>query len=239
MAVGKSHRPIFIGLCMAAVLSAASLSGRPADPAASPALAPAFVPQRGGGGGGAPQTTSTVPELKFRYMGPPSAGRIAVGRRRARRHDDLLRGRGVGRRVEIDRQRDRRSRRSSTPAGAGHRRARGRAVGSEQGVGGHGRGVGHPRQRHQGRRHVQVHRRRRDVEEHGPEGDGPHRPDHRPPEESRHRLGVRRSAAPPGPQEERGVYSTTDGGATWQRCSSSIPTRAVGPRDGRVRIPTS
>src|SRR5262245_43703818 len=78
MAVGKSHRPIFIGLSMAAVLSAASLSGKPADPVASPSLAPAFVPQRGGGGGAAPpQVTSNVPELKFRYVGPPSAGRVA------------------------------------------------------------------------------------------------------------------------------------------------------------------
>ena len=52
-----------------------------------------------------------------------------------------------------------------------------------------------------GRRRLQVHRRRQDVDERRPQGHAPHRPDGDPPEEPRHRL--RGGARPPLLRERR------------------------------------
>ena len=86
----------------------------------------------------------------------------------------------------------------------------------EHGVGRNGRGLGDSRQRRDGRRNLQVHRCRQDVDEHGAASIG--------------RIG--RIVINPtnadivfacvlgrttGPQQERGVYRTTDGGKNWER----------------------
>ena len=84
--------------------------------------------QRGGGGPAGPQVTQSVPELRFRYVGPAVGGPRRVGRRRARRSDDVLPRRGVGRRVEDPPTAARRGSRSSTAAGPGDRLARGGAA---------------------------------------------------------------------------------------------------------------
>ena len=58
-------------------------------------------------------------------------------------------------------------------------------------VGGHRRSVGDPRRGRHGRRRLQVHGRRRDVDERRPPRDRPHRPHHPAPHESRHRVRLR------------------------------------------------
>ena len=74
-----------------------------------------------------------------------------------------------------------------SPAGLLDRRRRRRSVEPGHRVGGHGRGE-RLAQHLLGRRHVQVHRRRQDVDEHGSQGHAPRRPHRDSPEEPRHRL---------------------------------------------------
>src|SRR6185295_7260393 len=45
--------------------------------AAAVATAPTLIGQRGGGGPAGPQPTQPVEPLRFRYIGPQSAGRVA------------------------------------------------------------------------------------------------------------------------------------------------------------------
>ena len=163
-----------------------------------------------------------------------------LGRGHPRRSDDVLPRRGVGRRLEDDRQRRRRSRRSSTSMPV-------QAIGalavapseSANRVGRHGRGVGDSRQR-----------RRWATASTSPS--------------TRARPGrtwaCRRRAASAasssirripnivfvcalgratGPQQERGVYRTTDGGTTWKRVLvRRREHRLLRALDGRERIRT-
>ena len=85
-------------------------------------------------------------------------------------------------------------------------------------LGRHRRGVGDPRRRRHGRRHLQVHRRRRDVDE--------HRASHETgrigriimhPDESGHRRSSARSAARPARSRSAASSARRDGGKTWQR----------------------
>ena len=75
----------------------------------------------------------------------------------------------------------------------------------------------HPQQRHHRPRRLQVGRRRPDMAVHGPEGrwtDWCRRASIRPtPTSSGSRRSVRRS----GPNDERGIFKTTDGGRTWRK----------------------
>ena len=66
------------------------------------------------------------------------------------------------------------------------------------------------------RRRLQDDRRRQDLHQHRPEGDAGDRAHRHRSEESRDRL--RRVAGPLfGPNKERGIYKTTDGGKTWNQ----------------------
>ena len=85
-------------------------------------------------------------------------------------------------------------RRSSTSNRGGDRRARGRALRAQHGVGGHRRGLGDSRQRRHGQRNLQVHRCRQYLGQHGPARVRPNRPHHRASGESRHRLRLRAGA---------------------------------------------
>jgi hypothetical protein len=70
-----SHR-LFAGAVAATLLSGGLAASRPASDEA-PAVA-AAPPQGRGGGGGAPQVVPVDTSLKFRYMGPAPAGRVAA-----------------------------------------------------------------------------------------------------------------------------------------------------------------
>ncbi len=67
----------------------------------------------------------------------------------------------------------------------GYRCAGRRAFRSQCRVGGHGRSLGHPRYRRDGRRRLQIHGRRQDLDPYGARRHRPHRP---------HRRSIRRTA---------------------------------------------
>ena len=117
-----------------------------------------------------------------------------------------------------------RSRRCSTASRvAGDRRARGRADRAEYGLGRHRRSVGDPSERRHRRRHLQVHRRRRHLDAHGARRNRPHRPHHRPPDRSEHRLCLRPRAhhrAAAGARRLQDDGWRTDAGTA---CCSSTP----------------
>ena len=118
--------------------------------------------------------------------------------------------------------------RSSTAAGGGDRRARGRADRPQDRLGRHRRSVGDPRQRRDGRRHLQIDRRRRDVDAHGPRRNRPHRPHHRPPDRIRTSSMSARPAGSPARSRSAASSSTTDGGTdVGARRSSSTRTPAA------------
>jgi hypothetical protein len=81
MGIRSSWRRRWLGgVSVVAVLSALATAGQPKPDDALRALAPGApaAVQRGGGAPQGPQTTGSVPELRFRYVGPPSAGRVAA-----------------------------------------------------------------------------------------------------------------------------------------------------------------
>ena len=78
-----------------------------------------------------------------------------------------------------------------------------------------GRGE-HPRQRRAGQRHLQVDRRRQDLEARLEAG-RPDRHDDRPPREPRHRLRGRARPAPSAPTRSAASTARSDGGKTWQQ----------------------
>ena len=81
-------------------------------------------------------------------------------------------------------------------------------------------------------RHLQVGRRRQDLDEGGPAQRRPHRPHRRPPEESRHRLRRGERTALLARIPDRGVYRSTDGGATWTKTlDHKVDGRAIGAID--------
>ncbi len=171
--------------------------------------------QRGRGQGGPVQ--EPVPEpLKFQYMGPASAGRILRGWS-ARRHHHLLCRRRFRRNLEIHRQRQDLRAHLRRPAGAGHRRAGRRAVGSEDRV---GRERARPGRSATPMSRVTASTSRRMPAPPGKTWGSP------TPAASAASSSIPKDpnivfacalGRTTGPQEERGVYRTTDGGATWQR----------------------
>ena len=116
-----------------------------------------------------------------------------LGRRRHRRPEHLLRGRGVGRHLEDDRRRRPLVADLRRPAGLVGRRARRRAVEPEHRVGGNRRAVD-PQPHLRRQRRLQVHRCRPHVDAHGARRHRPHRPHRDRSRESRHR--VHRGAGP-------------------------------------------
>ena len=78
-----------------------------------------------------------------------------------------------------------------------------------------------------GRRRLQVDRRRHDLDEHGPDRDRPHRPHHRPPDEPRHRLRLRRRAARPARSRSAASSARPTAASTGSACSSSTRTPAA------------
>ena len=80
-----------------------------------------------------------------------------------------------------------------------------------------------------GRRHVQVDRRRPDVAASRPRRIAADRPHHRRIRAIRGVVFVAALGHPYGPNAERGVFRSRDGGATWQRCSgpTQIPARST------------
>ncbi len=72
--------------------------------------------------------------------------------------------------------------------------ARRRAIEPAHRLGGNRRGLGDPRQRRPGRRHLQIDRRGRHVAAHGPHGNGTHWPNHRAPDQPGHRVRLRARA---------------------------------------------
>src|ERR1700683_1002348 len=70
-------RRLFVGAVAATLLSGGLAASRAVSDDA-PAIAAAPPPQGRGGGGGAPQDVPVDTSLKFRYMGPAPAGRIAA-----------------------------------------------------------------------------------------------------------------------------------------------------------------
>ena len=102
-------------------------------------------------------------------------------------------------------------------------------------LGRHRRDV-HPQQHLHRRRHLPVHRRRTDLDPHGararPAGSAASRSTHATPTS----CSPRRSATAYGPQQERGVFRTTDGGKTWERVLFvNDNTGGARPRDGPVQ----
>ena len=84
------------------------------------------------------------------------------------------------------------------PAGRRDRRARRRADRPQRSVwAGTGEAWVIRDERRDRRRHLQVHRRRRDLDAHGPRRDRPHRPHHRPPDRSRTSSTSARSGGSP------------------------------------------
>ena len=158
-----------------------------------------------------------VEPMRFRYMGPAPAGRIAVGRRHSRRSDDLLPRQRIGRRLEIHRQRRHVRARLRRPARAGDWRAGAVAPSDPQsGLGGHRRRLGDPAER---RRWATASTNPTDAgatwTNMGLRRHGPHRPRHRASDQSATSSTCAPSARATGPQQERGVFKTTDGGTTW------------------------
>ena len=149
--------------------------------------------------------------------GPRQRRAHRVGRRRAGRYHRLLRRRGVGRRLEVHRRRATASAPSSTTSRCTRSARWPSRRPTRRRVGRHRRGVGHPRQRRHRRRHLQVHRRRRTWTHMGLDETGRIGRIIVHPDQPGHRLCLRARAARPAPQQERGVFRTTDGGQTWDR----------------------
>ncbi len=153
--------------------------------------------------------------LTYRYIGPPGQPRVG-GRRGARRPQCLLRGRRIGRRVEVHR-----------------RRHRWRPIFDEQAA----QSIGAIAIAPSDPNIVWVGTGETFIRSNVSLGDGMYkstdagktwthmgleqvrarRPHRHPPEATPTSCSPRRSATAYGPQQERGVYRTTDGGRTWQR----------------------
>ena len=106
-------------------------------------------------------------DFKFRFVGPKVGNRIAAVAGSPRRSEHLLCGRCLGRRLEIDGWRQPLGAHLRQAARRRHRRPGGRAIRAEHGLGGHRRGLGDSRQRRDGQWHLQVHRCRQDLDQHG------------------------------------------------------------------------
>ena len=111
-------------------------------------------------------------------------------------------------------------------AGPVDRLARRRAVRSEHRLGRHRRGV-HPQPHLDRRGDLQVDRRRQDVDADGPREDRPHRAASSSIRPIPNIVLACALGHAYGPQPERGVFRTTDGGETGRRCCSSTRTPAA------------
>ena len=206
--------------CAAPLLSAAARRG--AAPASQDPDAGPRRPTQGAG----PVRRAPLPLHR-------TAGQSRVrGRRRAGRSEYLLRRGGLGRRLEIDRRRDPLEARLRRAAGAVDRLDRDRSLRSQRRLGRDGRDV-HPEPRLARRRHLQIHRRRQDLEADGPREDRADRPRRDRPAQPRPSSSRRRSGPATVRRQERGVYRTTDGG----KIVGARPLRGrehgrVGPLDG-------
>ena len=98
---------------------------------------------------------------------------------------------------------------------------------SERRLGRHRRGVGHPAERRHGRRHLQVHRRRQDVEEHGARRDRPHRAHPHRIRRTRNVVYVCALGRATGPQQERGVFRRRTAARPGSACCSWTRTPAA------------
>ena len=167
--------------------------------------------------------------LRYRLVGPPAGGRVS---RVAGVPGDPLTyyaATALGRRLEVDRRRHPLEADLRRPADELDRLDRGRAVGPERRLRRLGRGE-HPRQRRAGQRHLQVDRRRQDLEARLEAGraDRHHR---RPPDEPGRRLrGRARHAVRPEPRARRLPHARRRKHAG-SGCSSRTPTPA--PRTSR------
>ncbi len=88
---------------------------------------------------------------------------------------------------------------------------------SQHRLGRHRRRLGRARHGHDGRRHLQVHRRRRDVDEDGPGRDRPHRHDRHAPDQREHRARLRARPRDRDRRRSAACSRTEDGGKTWQQ----------------------
>ena len=145
------------------------------------------------------------------------SGRISAlaGYRDASGKVDAVRGRGERRRVEVDRRRHDLQAGVRRAASAVDRRDRRRPVQPQERLGRHRR-VLDPQQRLDRRRHLQVDRRRRDLDARGPARFGAH---------FARSSSTRATPTPSTPacrassgatRADRGLYKTTDGGKSWQ-----------------------
>ena len=190
------------------------------------ALATLVAPAGAQGRGGRGQTPEPEP-LKWRFMGPSVGNRIAAVAGVPGDPTVYYAGAASGGVWK------------STDGGAtfapvfdgqrvaGDRRARRRADRSQHRLGRHRRGMGDPAERRDGRRHLQVHRRRRDVDAHGPRRNRPHRAHHRPPDRSQHRLRLRARAAPPVRSRSAASSRRPMAAAPGSACCSSTRTPAA------------
>ena len=105
------------------------------------------------------------------------------------------------------------------------RRHRDRAVRSEHRLGRHRRAE-QPPELVVGRRRLQVARRRRDLDAHGPARDAPHRPHRHSSAQSRDVVFVAALGHLWGPNAERGLYRTKTAARPGSRCCRSTPTPA-------------
>ncbi len=127
--------------------------------------------------------------------------------------------------------------RSSTASRCSRSVARRRAVRSEHRLGRHRRGV-HP-QPHLGRPgHLQVHRRRQDVDAHGPREDRPHRPRRHRSAESRTSCSPARWATPTDRSRSAASFAPPTAARPGPRCCSSTRTPVLGlamdPKNPRI-----
>ncbi len=166
-------------------------------------------------GAGTPETPVEFKALKYRSIGPSAGGRVVARCGVPGRSHHLLCRDRVRRRLEVDRRRRHVEADLRRSADLVDRVDRGRAVGPERHLRRLRRGQ-HPRQRRRRQRHLQVDRRGQDLDAGLEAGRA----------RSARWSSIRRNPDIAfaavlghafGPNTERGVYRTLDGGKTWER----------------------
>ena len=163
-----------------------------------------------------------APLALHRARGQPVLGRC----RHRRRSADLLRRRRVGRHLQDHRRRRALAADLRRSAGAVDRLARRRAVRPQRRLGRHRRGQ--DPQPHLGRPgHLQVHRRRQDVDADGPRADGPHPAPRRSTRRTRTSCSPARSATPTGRSRSAACSGPPTAARRGRRRCSWTRTRAA------------